>query len=66
MDNLAAFLDMGGYARFIWPAYGLAALVMVAVLVSTLRNLRARERQLAALQDQLPGRRGRVRESLKG
>jgi len=27
--DLQAFLKMGGYAQFVWPAYGLTALVLV-------------------------------------
>lgn len=25
---MEAFLNMGGYARFVWPAYGLAVVVL--------------------------------------
>ena len=41
---------MGGYAGFVWPAFGIAALVMVALLVLSLRDLRARRAKLVALQ----------------
>lgn len=27
-DSLAAFLTMGGYANYVWPAWGLAALII--------------------------------------
>jgi heme exporter protein CcmD len=27
--DLQSFLEMGGYAKFVWPAYGLTALVLV-------------------------------------
>jgi heme exporter protein CcmD len=27
--DLQSFFDMGGYAKFVWPAYGLTALVLV-------------------------------------
>ena len=27
--DLQNFIEMGGYARFVWPAYGLTALVLV-------------------------------------
>ncbi|WP_241911681.1 heme exporter protein CcmD [Telmatospirillum siberiense] len=53
---------MGGYARFVWPAYGLVGLVTVGLLVTSLRTLRVRERALAALQEEMPGRRGRSRD----
>jgi heme exporter protein CcmD len=27
--DLKSFFEMGGYAEFVWPAYGLTALVLV-------------------------------------
>ena len=56
---MATYFDMGGYAGFIWPSYGLAAIVMLALLVTTLRTLKARERQLKIMQETLPNRRGK-------
>jgi heme exporter protein D len=47
MDRIAAFLDMGGRAAFVWPAYGLTALVLIGILVVAIRGLRARERELS-------------------
>lgn len=46
MSALAQFLDMGGYARFVWPAYGLVTMVMIAVLALGLARLRALTRAL--------------------
>lgn len=51
---MAQFFSMGGYAAFVWPAYGVAAIVMLGILVETVRSLRARERELSAL-DQKSG-----------
>ena len=48
------YFAMGGYAAFVWPAYGLSALVMIGLVVTGWRNLKARERDLAKLRDQLP------------
>ncbi|HXP97098.1 MAG TPA: heme exporter protein CcmD [Telmatospirillum sp.] len=56
------FLEMGGYARFVWPAYGLVAVVTIGLLLVSLRTLRSRERALTMLQEQSPGRRGRRRD----
>lgn len=50
MDSLAAFLAMGGYARFVWPSFGLTVIVLAGLLVLSLRGLRAAEAELAALQ----------------
>jgi heme exporter protein D len=47
-------LAMGGYAAFVWPAYGLSAIVMIGLAVTGWRSLRARERDLAKLRDQMP------------
>ena len=63
MDSLTTFLEMGGYARFIWPAYGLVGAVTLGLLLVSLRTLRVRERALASLQEQMPGRRGRRRDA---
>jgi heme exporter protein D len=57
MESLSAFLDMGGYAGFVWPSYALTAIVMVGLVVVSLRSLRARERQLAELEAARPSRR---------
>ena len=47
---MSDFLAMGGYARFVWPAYAVAAIVLVGLLVVSLRAYRARQRELEALQ----------------
>ena len=45
---------MGGYARFVWPAYGLAAAVLLGLLVWTLGSYRRRQKELAQLQRKGP------------
>jgi heme exporter protein D len=47
---MSDFFHMGGYGTFIWSAYSVAAIVMVGLIVATLRTLRAKEGQLAALE----------------
>ena len=47
---------MGGYAAFIWPAYGVAAVVLLGMLLASLRGLRSSERELAALEAARPER----------
>ena len=47
---MATFLEMGGYAVYVWPAFAVAALVMIGLLVTTLRTLRAREAALKQLE----------------
>ena len=53
---MVEFLRMGGYAAYVWPAYGLTALAMAALVVASVRGLRARERLLAGLESVRPGR----------
>ena len=45
-----SFLEMGGYAAYVWPAFGAAAVIMVALLVLSIRTMRAREAALRALE----------------
>jgi len=59
MDGLAGFLAMGGYGGFVWPAYGVALVVLAGILVHSLRRLRATERLLAELGGEA-SRRGRA------
>ena len=48
---------MGGYAGFVWSAYGVAALILIGLLVMSWRNLRARQAEVAALEAASPRRR---------
>ncbi|MCE2510844.1 MAG: heme exporter protein CcmD [Alphaproteobacteria bacterium] len=58
MDRIEAFLTMGGYGEFIWPAYAVAFAVLAALLAWSLRELRRNERTLRNLQPNGPdGRR---------
>jgi len=57
VDQLIAFLEMGGYAGFVWPSYGIAAVVMGGLFIAVWRGLRHDERLLARLQAATGGRR---------
>ena len=50
MDKIATFFAMGGYAGYVWPAFGIAALVMIVMVVASLRSLRRREAALAEVE----------------
>ncbi len=50
MDMIRNYFAMGGYASFVWPAFALSTVVMVALLVSSLRSLRRSEDALAEMQ----------------
>jgi heme exporter protein D len=60
-SGVRTFLDMGGYGAFVWPAYGVTALVLVAVLIASLRALWRREAALAALERDAGGEARRAR-----
>jgi heme exporter protein D len=50
VDNVTAFLDMGGYASFVWPALGLTAVILVGMLIGSLLSLRTGEAALRELE----------------
>ncbi len=63
MQNISEFFAMGGYAGFIWSAYGVAALVLIGLLVMSLIELRARQAEVAALEAASPRRRPRAEKA---
>ncbi|MBL8644402.1 MAG: heme exporter protein CcmD [Rhodospirillaceae bacterium] len=50
MENLSDYFAMGGYARFVWPAYALGAAGLVAVLWLSVKSWKAREDEFAKLK----------------
>ena len=55
MTAVAVFLAMGGYAAFVWPAYGLAFAVLGGLSVQSWRRYRASRSVL----DEIEGSAGR-------
>ncbi len=55
---MTEFLHMGGYAAFVWPAYAIAAIMLVWTAADSLFHLKANARLLAELEARLPGPRG--------
>ncbi|NKB60397.1 MAG: heme exporter protein CcmD [Alphaproteobacteria bacterium] len=55
---MTEFFAMGGYAPYIWPAYILAAIILVTLLGLSLRDLRRNENTLKALRTERRGRTG--------
>ena len=45
---MAEFFDMGGYAAFVWPAYALAGVVMLGLIVHAVRRAHRSEADLEA------------------
>jgi heme exporter protein D len=60
MDNIAEFLTMGGYAGYVWPAFGIVLFVMALLWISSMRSWRKSEQSLASLRSHR-----RQRESVK-
>ena len=59
--NWNTFFAMGGYAVYVWPAYGVAVVVLVGLWIASLRSLRAREAEIEAVEAGRP-RRERMRK----
>jgi len=50
VDQIKAFMDMGGYGLFVWPAYALATLGVVGVWYLYRRALKMKQAELDLLQ----------------
>ncbi len=59
VEDMSEFFNMGGYAAFVWPALGFAAIVLAAMAAASVSKLRASERALQAAEAQSPTRRRR-------
>ncbi len=59
--NWQNFFAMGGYARFVWPAYAVAALVLLGLLVWSLGSYRRVERELSLREEKSPRKRKAAR-----
>jgi heme exporter protein D len=57
MDSLSTYLAMGGYASFVWSAYGIAAIVLGGITVASWRRYRASQNALERLQQRAGPRR---------
>ncbi len=56
MTNIGAFLAMGGYAVFVWPAYGLTFVVLGGLALHSWWRHRQSVRALEQLQRQIETR----------
>jgi heme exporter protein D len=57
MGNVSAFLAMGGYAAFVWPAYGVALAVLGGLALFSWRRYRESTVTLDRLQQDARRRR---------
>ncbi|MFD2265546.1 heme exporter protein CcmD [Lacibacterium aquatile] len=53
---MSAFFAMGGYAAFVWPTYGLAAALIVGLIVWTHRRHARAVKAVAELDARRPAR----------
>jgi len=44
------FLEMGGHGVYIWPCYGLAALLLVSLLATSLKSLSKSKKDLSIME----------------
>jgi heme exporter protein D len=47
---MALFFDMGKYAAFVWPAYGVSVLGIVSAIVLTMRAYRRAKARLQSFE----------------
>ncbi|MDY0871549.1 heme exporter protein CcmD [Dongia rigui] len=52
MSDFGSFLAMGGYAAYVWPAYGAAVVILAAIWIDGQRRRRAVDQALAKLDQQ--------------
>jgi heme exporter protein D len=43
---MSEYFAMGGYAAFVWPSYGVAAILLVVLFLLSARRLQGAERAL--------------------
>jgi len=55
MSDWQTFFEMGGYAAYVWPAYGLSFVGLTALALVSWREMKRAER-LVDLNDKAAGR----------
>lgn len=51
LTNLQHFFAMGGYATYVWSAYGVAAIIFIANLIIPLKKQRELRKKLSAVAE---------------
>lgn len=51
MENITEALSMGGYGFYVWGSYTAAAIIIIAMLVTTMRSLKDAQKKLKNLQE---------------
>jgi len=60
---LSAFLAMGGYAAYVWSAFGFAVVALLALLAQSWHAARSREAELAQLRSVVRAGRSQPRQA---
>lgn len=60
---MSTFLAMGGYAAYVWSAFGFALVALVALLAQSWHAARRREAELDQLRGVVRTGRGRPRDA---
>ena len=63
---MAEFLSMGGYGAYVWPSYGLSAVIMLVLLIASLRSLKSTEKTFQRLKAEVGPNRANTEESANG
>lgn len=57
MLTIKEFIHMGGYAQYVWPAYGIGTVILILNVIQPLRRYRKTIRNLASREHKLKARR---------
>jgi len=60
---MEAFLNMGGHGGYIWPAYGIVAVVLVALFVASRRFVKSTAAELDGLNPRARRKQGKDNET---
>jgi heme exporter protein D len=50
MAGIVHYLAMGGFALYVWPAFGVAVVIMAALAINSIAVYRRRRRELDRLE----------------
>ena len=63
---MAEFFSMGGYGAYVWPSYGMTAVVMAVLLFTSLRSLKATETAFDRLKGEAGANKKKHQEASNG
>ena len=56
MSDWQTFFEMGGYAAYVWPAYGASFIALLALGLISWRQMKRVERRVALSESSDPGK----------